>query len=119
MLTVFLYFISVQSLAPVVRVSPAWLYFLYQPQGDHDEIPQLPQERRDSLHSFREGSRSREHPLPLAAPTINTYDDNNFKYKKSRSKLVEIAASICGNRKKISCIKLFGEKGHKDYTVNF
>ena len=51
--------------------------------------------------------------------TINTYDDLHFKYKKSKSKLVEIAASICGNRKKISCIKLFGEKGHKDYTVNF
>lgn len=51
--------------------------------------------------------------------TINTYDDLNFKFKKSKSKLVEIAASICGNRKKISCIKLFGEKGHKDYTVNF
>lgn len=51
--------------------------------------------------------------------TINTYDDLNFKCKKSKSKLVEIAASICGNRKQITCIKLFGEKGHKDYTVNF
>ena len=51
--------------------------------------------------------------------TINTYDDLAFKCKKSKSKLVEIAASICGNRKKIDCIKIFGEKGHKDYTVNF
>lgn len=55
--------------------------------------------------------------------TFNTYDDPydslHIKYKKSKSKLIEIAAYICGNRKKIDCIKLYGEKGHKEYTVNF
>ena len=59
------------------------------------------------------------HRLDVVCIDIYTYDDLTFKYKKSKSKLVEIAASICGNRKKIDCIKLFGEKGHKDYTVNF
>lgn len=46
-------------------------------------------------------------------------EDLDGNQKKSKTKLVEIAASICGNRKGINTIKLFGENGHKDYTVNF
>ncbi len=46
-------------------------------------------------------------------------DDIDGNQKKSKTKLVEIAASLCGNRKGINTIKLFGENGHKDYLVEF
>ena len=46
-------------------------------------------------------------------------DDIDGSQKKSKTKLVEIAASLCGNRKGINTIKLFGENGHKDYLVEF
>lgn len=46
-------------------------------------------------------------------------DDIDGSQKKSKTKLVEIAASLCGNRKGINTIKMFGENGHKDYLVEF
>lgn len=46
-------------------------------------------------------------------------EDLDGNQKKSKTKLVEIAASLCGNRKRINTIKLFGENGHKDYLVEF
>lgn len=61
---------------------------------------------------FRGKLKCRPHTFALV-------DDTEGTAKKSRSKLVEIAATLCGNRKGIKCIKLFGENGHKDYTVEF
>lgn len=57
--------------------------------------------------------------LKCVPHTFCLTEDLDGSQKKSKTKLVEIAASLCGNRKGINTIKLFGENGHKDYIVEF
>ena len=57
--------------------------------------------------------------LKCVPHTFCLTEDIDGSQKKSKTKLVEIAASLCGNRKGINTIKLFGENGHKDYLVDF
>jgi hypothetical protein len=49
----------------------------------------------------------------------NLYEDLDGKEKKSKSKLIEMAASICGNRKQFIKIKVYPHVGESKFTINF
>jgi hypothetical protein len=49
----------------------------------------------------------------------NLYDDLDGKSPKSRSKIIEMAAEICGNRKQFIKIYVYPHVGESKFTVHF
>ena len=49
----------------------------------------------------------------------NLYEDLDGKEKKSKSKIIEMAASICGNRKQFIKIKVYPHVGESKFTIHF